>query len=141
MAGRLSARLEPLDAPPLYTVDDLEEAMQQIMDEEAGGISAAYRYTEGQLAAADAHIRRLTQLSAGLRASDAYGLMKIYELENRLLVCRALIAHLAARRETRWHSFAENLDYPDRDPAYEKFVNSRMTPDGEIEIVYRPLRN
>ena len=141
VAGRLSARLEPLDAPPLYTVDDLEEAMQQIMDEEAGGISAAYRYTEGQLAAADAHIRRLTQLSAGLRASDAYGLMKIYELENRLLVCRALIAHLAARRETRWHSFAENLDYPDRDPAYEKFVNSRLTPDGEIEIVYRPLRN
>ena len=141
VAGRLSARLEPAEAPPLYTVDDLEEAMQQIMDEEAGGISAAYRYTEGQLAAADAHIRRLTQLSAGLRASDAYGLMKIYELENRLLVCRALIAHLAARRETRWHSFAENLDYPDRDPAYEKFVNSRMTPDGEIEIVYRSLRN
>ncbi len=141
VAGRLSARLEPAEAPPLYTVDDLEEAMQQIMDEEAGGISAAYRYTEGQLAAADAHIRRLTQLSAGLRASDAYGLMKIYELENRLLVCRALIAHLAARRETRWHSFAENLDYPDRDPAYEKFVNSRLTPDGEIEIVYRPLRN
>ncbi len=139
VAGRLSARLEPAEAPPLYTVDDLEEAMQQIMDEEAGGISAAYRYTEGQLAAADAHIRRLTQLSAGLRASDAYGLMKIYELENRLLVCRALIAHLAARRETRWHSFAENLDYPDRDPAYEKFVNSRLTPDGEIEIVYRPL--
>lgn len=136
-----AAQLEGLltGEPSLYSVDDLEEAMQQVMDEEAGGISQSYRYTEAQLETAEKEIRRLERLADALRARDAYGLMKIFELRERLLVCRALIAHLAARRETRWHSFAENLDYPEKDPAFEKYVNSRLDAHGNIEILCRPL--
>lgn len=122
----------------LFTTDDLEEAMQQVMDENAGGITAGYRYTEHQLHMADQHIRRLANLSENLRASDGYGLMKIFELRERLLVCRVLIAHLLARRETRWHCFAENLDHPDVDPHFEEYVNS-VYEHGEVRILYRPL--
>lgn len=123
---------------PIYTADDLEEAMQQAMDDYAGGIKTGYRYGEAQLRLAKAHIERIEALSEMLRAEDFYGLMKIFELRERLLVCKVLIAHLAARKETRWHSFAENADYPERDAAYEKYVNSTMQ-NGEIKIFLRPI--
>ena len=141
-AAAVRARVERLReqpaAAPLFTVDALEEAMQQVMDEEAGGITAGYRYTERQLAAAAHHIARLTRLSEGLRAEDAYGLLKIFELRERLLVCRVLIEHMKARRETRWHCFAENLDHPAREARYEKYINSRLK-DGRVEILLRDL--
>ena len=65
-------------------------------------------------------------------------LLRIYELKERLLVCRAVISHLMARKETRWHSFAENTDYPEKSDEWLKYVNSRMR-DGKIEIIYRDL--
>ena len=65
--------------------------------------------------------------------------MYIYELRERLVVARSVIAHLKARKETRWHSFAENLDYPNKDNEnFNKYVNSRLK-DGEIEIILRDL--
>ena len=138
IAATVSAMLTPPATPPLFTVDALEEAMQQVMDEYAGGISTSYRYTERQLTLAAKHIDRITHLAAALRATDFYGLMKIYELQERLLVCKVLIEHLKARKETRWHSFAENLDYPEKDPAYEKYVNSQLV-NGKVEILLRDL--
>lgn len=122
----------------VYTADALEEAMQQTMDEYAGGIGANYRYNDARLALARQHIRRIESLSEHLRAKDGYGLMKIFELRERLLICRALIEHLEARKETRWHSFGEHIDYPDKEEAYEGFVNSRLE-NGEIKIYFRPL--
>ena len=65
-------------------------------------------------------------------------LMFVYELKERLTVCLSVIAHLKARKETRWHSFAENLDYPKKDRSWLKYVNSRME-DGEIVIRFRDL--
>ena len=138
VASRVDQLLTPAAEPFLFTVDALEEAMQQVMDEYAGGIATAYRYTERQLMLAAKHIARLTRLADSLRASDIYGLLQIFELQERLLVCRVLIAHLQARKETRWHSFAENLDYPQRNPAWEKYVNSRLV-DGEVKIILRDL--
>lgn len=137
---RVSAFLNiPNDGTALYGVDALEEAMQQTMDEYAGGIRTGYRYTEAQLRLAKAHIERIEGLCDTLHAKDFYELMKIFELSERLLVCRALISHLAARKETRWHSFAEHLDYPKKDAAYEKYVNSKLE-NGEIKILFRPLK-
>ena len=49
-----------------------------------------------------------------------------------------MIAHLAARKETRWHSFGENTDYPEQSEEWMKYVNSRME-NGEIRILYRDL--
>ena len=73
-----------------------------------------------------------------MKADDMHELMFVYELRERLVVCLSVIAHLEARKETRWHSFAENLDYPEKSDAWLKYVNSRYE-DGEIKIIFRDL--
>lgn len=121
-----------------YSIDELEEAMQSTMDEYAGGIKSNYRYGEAQLKIARRHIVRLEKLSDALRAESMYDLLKIFELRERLLICRVLIGHLSARRETRWHCFAEHADYPERDPKFDCLINSRLI-DGKVEIIFREL--
>ena len=122
----------------MFTVEALEEAMQKVMDNYAGGISTHYQFNEKQLALAKDKIKQLIELSADVAAEDMHELMFVYELRERLIVCLAVIAHLEARKETRWHSFAENLDYPNKDRNWLKYVNSRME-DGEIVIRFRDL--
>ena len=122
----------------MFTVEALEEAMQKVMDNYAGGISTHYQFNEKQLALAKDKIKQLIELSEDVAAEDMHELMFIYELRERLTVCLAVIAHLEARKETRWHSFAENLDYPKKDRKWLKYVNSRME-DGEIIIRFRNL--
>lgn len=122
-----------------FTTEQLEEAMQTVMDSYAGGIKTNYRFNEEQLEIADYKIRQLTQLSESLHAEDFQELMYIYELRERLIICRSVIAHLKARHETRWHSFAENLNYPEKDDVnWRKYVNSRAE-NGEIKIILRDL--
>lgn len=122
-----------------FTTQQLEEAMQTVMDSYAGGIKTNYRFNEKQLEIADYKIKQLMELSKNLYAEDFQELMYIYELRERLTVCRSVIAHLKARKETRWHSFAENLDYPEKDNEHwNKYVNS-ILEDGEIKIITREL--
>lgn len=122
-----------------FTVEQLEEAMQKVMDTYAGGIGSHYQYNEKQLALADEKIDQLMELAAHVGASDYHELLFVYELRERLTVCKVLIAHLRARKETRWHSFAENLDYPEQRADWLKYVNSRMDEDGQVHIIYRDL--
>lgn len=121
-----------------FRTETLEEAMQKVMDNYAGGISTHYQFNGKQLALAEEKIRQLIELTEGLNASDIHELMFVYELKERLLVCLAVIAHLGARKETRWHSFAENLDYPEKSDDWMKYVNSKYV-DGKIQILYRDL--
>ena len=127
------------DRHSLYTTEQLEEAMQTVMDSYAGGIKTNYRFNEKQLDIADCKIRQLETLTDDLYAEDFQELMYICELKERLTVCISVIAHLRARKETRWHSFAENLDYPEKDDRnFKKYVNSRLE-NGEIKIIIRDL--
>ena len=127
------------DRHSLYTTEQLEEAMQTVMDSYAGGIKTNYRFNEKQLDIADCKIRQLETLTDDLYAEDFQELMYIFELKERLTVCKSVIAHLRARKETRWHSFAENLDYPEKDDRnFNKYVNSRLE-NGEIKIIIRDL--
>lgn len=127
------------DRHSLYTTEQLEEAMQTVMDSYAGGIKTNYRFNEKQLNIADCKIRQLETLTDDLYAEDFQELMYICELKERLTVCKSVIAHLRARKETRWHSFAENLDYPEKDDRnFNKYVNSRLE-NGEIKIIIRDL--
>ena len=123
---------------PIFTVEQLEEAMQKVMDTYAGGIGSHYQFNEKQLSLAEEKINQIEQLAEGLSAEDMHELMFVYELKERLTVCKVLVAHLRARKETRWHSFAENLDYPEKSDEWLKYVNSRME-DGKIQIIYRDL--
>lgn len=127
------------DRHSLYTTEQLEEAMQTVMDSYAGGIKTNYRFNGKQLDIADCKIRQLETLTDDLYAEDFQELMYICELKERLTVCKSVIAHLRARKETRWHSFAENLDYPEKDDRnFNKYVNSRLE-NGEIKIIIRDL--
>lgn len=127
------------DRNSLYTTEQLEEAMQTVMDSYAGGIKTNYRFNEKQLDIADCKIRQLETLTDDLYAENFQELMYICELKERLTVCKSVIAHLRARKETRWHSFAENLDYPEKDDRnFNKYVNSRLE-NGEIKIIIRDL--
>ena len=122
----------------MFTTEALEEAMQKVMDNYAGGISTHYQFNAKQLELAKQKIRQLQELLPDVKADDMHELMFVYELRERLVVCLSVIAHLEARKETRWHSFAENLDYPEKSDAWLKYVNSRYE-DGEIKIIFRDL--
>ena len=122
----------------LYDTEQLEEAMQKVMDTYAGGISNHYQFNENQLNLAEEKIEKLKELSTELGASNMHELMFVYELKNRLTVCETLIYHLRARKETRWHSFAENLDYPDKSDEWLKYVNTRKE-NGKIHVLFREL--
>ena len=126
------------DKDTIFSTEELEEAMQKVMDTYAGGIGSHYQFNEKQLKLAKEKIEQIETLSEKANAKDYHELMFVYELKERLTVCQVLIAHLKARKETRWHSFAENLDYPEKSDEWLKYVNTRKV-DGRIEVKYRNL--
>lgn len=117
--------------------DELEEAMQAVMDKYAGGIATDYHYNGAQLQIAKARIDDLLEMMEASKVTNLNALQKLLSVRDRLWVCRVLIRHLEARKETRWHSFQENDDFPEKDDAHWlKYVNSRYT-GSEIEILFR----
>lgn len=126
------------DKDTIFSTEELEEAMQKVMDTYAGGIGSHYQFNEKQLKLAKEKIEQIETLSEKANAKDYHELMLVYELKERLTVCQVLIEHLKARKETRWHSFAENLDYPEKSDEWLKYVNTRKV-DGRIEVKYRNL--
>lgn len=126
------------DKDTIFSTEELEEAMQKVMDTYAGGIGSHYQFNGKQLKLAKEKIEQIETLSEKANAKDYHELMFVYELKERLTVCQVLIEHLKARKETRWHSFAENLDYPEKSDEWLKYVNTRKV-DGRIEVKYRNL--
>lgn len=122
-----------------FNFEELEEAMQKTMDEYAGGISQHYGYTEKKLNIAEERIEELLKLSYTLKAKDMHELLFIFELIDRLYVARVVIAHLKARRETRWKCYEQNESYKAKDDDnFLRYVNS-VCRAGKINIVYRKL--
>lgn len=122
-----------------YTPAQLEEAMQKTMDEYAGGISQQYVVCGEKLRLARMRLLELLELAETAAAVDLHELLALREVIDRLYVSLVLVAHLEARRETRWHSFDENADYPARDDAHFRcFINSR-TVGTRVEVFTRPL--
>ena len=126
------------DKDTIFSTEELEEAMQKVMDTYAGGIGSHYQFNGKQLKLAKEKIEQIETISEKANAKDYHELMFVYELKERLTVCQVLIEHLKARKETRWHSFAENLDYPEKSDEWLKYVNTRKV-DGRIEVKYRNL--
>ena len=63
----------------MFTVEQLEEAMQKVMDAYAGGIGSHYQFNEKQLKMADEKIRQLQTLAENVNAEDMHELMFVYE--------------------------------------------------------------
>ncbi|MDO4803313.1 MAG: adenylyl-sulfate reductase subunit alpha [Lachnospiraceae bacterium] len=123
-----------------YRLEQLETAMQKTMDEYAGGIRTSYRYSSTGLDLARQKISDLTELLEHAGAGDLYDLLSFYELRDRLIVARVLIAHLRAREETRWRGFQEYLDHPGKKKEFECYINS-VLEDGKIRIIRRRLEH
>jgi len=131
----------PIAQPGPVPARELEERLQKIMDEYAGGISVQYGYAEGTLRLAKLHVERLRGELDALGAKTPYELMHCHEVIDRVEVARTLIAHMLHRRETRWHCYQERLDYPQRDDEHFMiFVNSVLGPDGQPHIIERPVQ-
>lgn len=122
----------------LISIEQAEETMQKIMDTYAGGIGSNYQFNETGLALAKEKITGLIDVVDNLKAESMDDLLQIYEIKERITLCLSLIEHLKARKETRWHSFAENMNYREENSDFEKYVNSYME-NGEIKIVLRDL--
>lgn len=122
----------------LARIEEHEQRLQDIMDVYAGGISQAYKYTEESLGVAKSKLEILAKDVEQLQANTLHELSYLYELRNRIVVARALVAHLEGRKETRWHSFGEHGDYPNCSDDGLVYVNS-VYKDGEFQVFQRPL--
>jgi adenylylsulfate reductase subunit A len=122
------------------TPEEMEERLQKIMDQYAGGIATFYELNEERLEVARRQIKRLRNQMQYLVADNLHELMLCHEVIDRIDLAEAVVEHLIYREETRWPCFQTRLDYPDRDDTnWLKFVNSRRNPKtGELELLTRP---
>ena len=81
------------DKDTIFSTEELEEAMQKVMDTYAGGIGSHYQFNEKQLKLAKEKIEQIETLSEKANAKDYHELMFVYELKERLTVCQVLIEH------------------------------------------------
>ena len=127
----------------LFTVTQIEERLQKIMDEYAGGISENYVVSEPKLLIAKDKLRELSDdyksENKSARAEDLRDLQSWYEVEERIVVARAVVEHLLYRKETRWKCYQQRADYPEQDDSrWMVFVNSVYNEErDEFEIVER----
>jgi adenylylsulfate reductase subunit A len=118
---------------------EMEERMQRLMDEYAGGITQFYRTNEERLDYALKHLKMLQSQVQYLYAKDLHDLMQAHEVIDRLDVAEVLVHHLKFRRETRWQGWQTRSDYPEIDPNLDCFVESRRNKEtGEVETFTRP---
>ena len=122
------------------TPKEMEERMQRLMDEYAGGIHQFYRMNREALEYALKNILILKDQSKYLVARDLHELMEAHEVIDRLDVAEVLLHHLMFREETRWPGWQTRVDFPERnDERFDCFVNSRRDPaTGQVEAFTRP---
>jgi adenylylsulfate reductase subunit A len=122
---------------------EMEIKLQKLMDEYAGGISTFYELHERRLQIARRQLERLKEDAEQLLARDFHELNLCHEVVERIEVSEVLIAHLLARKETRWPGYQTRIDFPKRDDMnWLYFLNSIRNPEsGEIQTVkkdYKP---
>ena len=118
---------------------EMEERLQRLMDEYAGGTSQFYRTNEERLDYALRHLKMLRSQIKFLYAVDLHDLMSVHEVIDRIDVAEVLVNHLKFRKETRWQGWQTRTDYPEMNPDLDCFVESRFNKEtGEIEMFTRP---
>lgn len=142
----VEAELERVYAPlmRMFTEGDgvrpkeMEERMQRLMDEYAGGVHQFFRMSEEQLKYALKHIKIMQDQVKYLIAEDLHDLMCAHEVIDRLDVAEVLIHHLMYRKETRWPGWQTRTDFPERNDEFDCFVNSKRDPEtGAVQVFTR----
>ena len=129
----------PLKRGEGFSYQQLEQRLQKIMDEYAGGISQNYKLSPAKLKQAKKLLTGLKKDLAKLVADDFYQLLRAHEVVDRVIVAQVLIEHLLYRQESRWPGYQKRLDYPKRDDKnWFKFVNSQYDRNlEEVKIIER----
>ncbi len=119
---------------------EMEERLQRLMDEYAGGIHQFYRLNEERLDVALKNVKMLQDQTKYLYSKGLHNLMNVHEVVDRLDVSEMLLHHLKYRKETRWPGWQTRMDYPEKDDKnFDCFVESQRDPKtGEIKMFTRP---
>ncbi len=130
---------------PLYsdgdiTFTEVEERLQKIMEEYAGGSTQNYETSRDKLVLARKYLLRLFYRAGDMKAAEPYELMRVQDTMDRILLGRVLVEHMLARCETRWPCYQTRLDFPMRnDLEFLAFINSKMEQD-KIRVLKRNLQ-
>lgn len=119
---------------------EMEERLQRLMDEYAGGVHQFFRMNKESLEYALRHLKILKDQTKYLVAADLHELMEAHEVIDRIDVAEVLVHHLLYREETRWPGWQTRTDYPEKnDGQFDGFVNSRFNPaTGTVDVFMRP---
>lgn len=110
--------------------DELEERLQRLMDEYAGGIYQFFRMNETQLKFAQKNLVKLKDETKYLIAEDFHELMRAHEVIDLIDCAQVVVAHLLYRKETRWPGWQTRTDYPEKNnDEFDCFVNSIYDAD------------
>ena len=129
----------PLGSKGHLTYCEVEERLQKIMEEYAGGSTQNYEVSRDKLMLARSYLKALDEKTVQMKAETGHELMRVQDTIDRVLLSRVLVEHMLARQETRWPCYQTRLDFPMRnDLEFKIFINSVMN-NGKIEIIKREL--
>lgn len=116
---------------------EIEIKLQKLMDEYAGGIHTFYEVHQRRLDSARRMLGDLKADAVHLLARDFHELNLCREVLERIEVAGVVLAHLEARKETRWPAYQTRIDYPERDDSnWLCFLNSVRDPGSAENRVF-----
>jgi adenylylsulfate reductase, subunit A len=131
LSAAVAETVGPLHESSGLRYTDVEDRLQKIMEEYAGGSTQNYETSRDKLVLARSYLSALEGRARELCAGSRYDLMRTHDARDRILLARILVEHLLARRETRWPCYQTRLDYPLRnDLEFRLFIESRQSGDG-----------
>ncbi|MBO8137966.1 MAG: adenylyl-sulfate reductase subunit alpha [Desulfotomaculum sp.] len=115
--------------------------LQKLMDEYAGGVSAAFKTSKALLEKGLEYLTMLKEDSEKLAARDLNELMRCWENVHRTLQAEAHIRTVLFREETRWPGYYFRTDTPKLDEEnWNCFVNCKYNAEtGEWDIFKKPI--
>ena len=119
------------------------DRLQKIMDEYAGGVTAAFKTSKANLERAMELFVYLKEDSEKLGAEDIYGLERIWENIQRMWQGEAHIRTMLFREETRWPGYYFRSDTPKMDDEnWLCFANCKWDPaSGDWEMSKKDIWN
>ncbi len=131
--------LKPLGSKGYLSYSEVEDRLQKIMEEYAGGSTQNYEVSRDKLMIARGYLSTLEGKTGFIKAETGHELMRAQDTIDRVLLSRVLIEHMLARQETRWPCYQTRLDFPMRnDLEFKIFINS-VIDNNSIKIIKREL--
>ena len=117
--------------------------LQKIMDEYAGGVSAAFKTNDQLLERGLELLSFLKEDSEKLGASNVYDLERCWENVHRMWQAEAHVRTILFREETRWPGYYFRTDKPKmNNDNWLVFANCRFDlSKGEWEMIKRDIVN